>query len=302
MEALLMYSILLELVAQHAAAIPVSMGHLVQALILNLVKQFDPVLSARLHDEPGYRPYTVSPLNGGTRTGECITLQRDQRCRIRLTLLDGGPLWQNLCTHFLEAEPVYVRLGSCLLQLVRIVSSPHADPSGWVRSTDWQTLFTLSARQSITVRFVTATAFSWGDRRFVVFPEPYLLWEGLKHAWNRYAPACYRIERQGLRASLLSTVAMTKCSLHTCTLHYPNYTQKGFVGTCNYGIQVTSDIAALLTTLAAFAFYAGVGYKTTMGMGQVRVTFNDQLNDVVLLDGARLGAGGNTCITSALER
>lgn len=39
-----------------------------------------------------------------------------------------------------------------------------------------------------------------------------------------------------------------------------------------------------------------------MVMGQVRVTFDDQVNDVVLLDGAHVGAGGNICITSALER
>jgi CRISPR-associated endoribonuclease Cas6 len=297
-----LYSVVLKLCPKNDATIPATMGHQTHALFINLVRRFDAALSARLHNEPGYRPYTVSPLSGGTRTGKCITLRRDQCCYIRLTLLDGGPLWQNLCTHFLEAEPVDVQLGSCLMQLKRIISSPHADPSGWVRSTDWQTLFALSARQSITVRFVTATAFSWGDRRFVVFPEPYLLWEGLLHAWNRYAPVCYRIEKKGLRASLLSAVAVTKCALHTRTLHYPNYAQKGFVGTCSYKIQATSDIAALLTTLAGFAFYAGVGYKTTMGMGQVRVTFDDQINGVVLLDRAQLGTEGKTCVTSALER
>ncbi len=302
MEAILLYSVFFELVARHAATIPVSMGHLVHALILNLVKQVDPALSARLHDEPGYRPYTVSPLSGGTRTGERITLQRDQHCRIRLTLLDGGTLWQNLSAYFLEAGQVYVRLGSCLLQLARIVSSPQADPSGWVSATEWQTLFRLPARQSITVRFVTPTAYSWGDRRFNLFPEPYLLWEGLMHAWNRYAPVCYRFERQGVRASLLSAVAVTKCSLHTSTLYYPNYTQKGFVGTCSYRIPLSSDVAGLISTLAAFGFYAGVGYKTTMGMGQVRVAFDDQINDVVPLDGTEPGAEGDTYIISALEK
>jgi len=85
-------------------------------------------------------------------------------------------------------------------------------------------------------------------------------------------------------------------------LHYPKYTQKGFVGTCSYVVQGSNTFASLLTTLAAFAYYAGIGYKTTMGMGQVRVTFDDQVNDAVLLDGALLGAEGNTCVTSALER
>lgn len=149
----------------------------------------------------------------------------------------------------------------------------------------------------IPIFFVEPTAFSWGNRRFVLFPEPFLLWEGLLHVWNRYATQCYKVEKQGLRDYLLRNVRVTQCSLHTRTLHYPKYTQKGFVGTCSYIIQGSNAFTSLLTTLAAFAFYAGVGYKTTMGMGRVRVAFDDQLNDVVFLDGAQLGAEGNTPVT-----
>src|SRR6266571_5598372 len=137
-EAVMLKSILLECSALGETTIPLTNGHLTQALVLNLIRQFDPELSARLHDEPGYRPYTVSPLSGGARSAAGIALQREQRCRIRLTLLDGGTIWQKLCTHYLEAGPVSVQLGSCLLQLVRIVSSPQADPAGWVSATDWQ--------------------------------------------------------------------------------------------------------------------------------------------------------------------
>ncbi|WP_425607616.1 CRISPR system precrRNA processing endoribonuclease RAMP protein Cas6 [Candidatus Chlorohelix allophototropha] len=48
--------------------------------------------------------------------------------------------------------------------------------------------------------------------------------------------------------------------------------QKGFVGTCAYRIDAPSHpIVAYLTTLAEFANYTGVGCKTTMEMGQVRI-------------------------------
>lgn len=290
-------SILLECSALGEATIPLTNGHLTQALVLNLIRQFDPELSARLHDEPGYRPYTVSPLSGVARSAAGIALQREQRCRIRLTLLDGGTIWQKLCTHFVEAGPVSVRLRSCLLQLVRIVSSPEADPAGWVSATDWQTLFALPPAEEITMHFATATAFSWGGRRFVVFPEPYLLWGGLLQSWNRYATSCYRFARQEMRASLQSAVTVATCSLRTRTLHFTNFTQKGFVGACSYRVRASSDITALLTTLAAFALYAGVGSKTTMGMGQVRATFDDRLKDVVHPDLARVGAETSVCAT-----
>jgi CRISPR-associated endoribonuclease Cas6 len=296
------HSVTLVLYPENDAAISKTMNPQTHALVLNLVRQFNSSLSARLHNEPGYRPFTVSQLSGLVVCGEHMLLQHDRPCYLRITLFDDGSLWQQLCTHFLESGPIYVQLGNSVLRLTRILSTPDNDPTGWVCSTDWQTLFTLSAKQSLTIHFVSPTAFSWGDRRFVLFPEPFLVWESLLHIWNRYAPESYRVERQGLREFLLNNVRVTKCSLHTKTLYFPNYTQKGFVGSCSYSFKAPDDDAALLTTLAAFAYYAGVGYKTTMGMGQVRVIFDDQVNDVVLLDGAQPGTEGTTCVTSALER
>lgn len=256
-----------------------------QALFLNLVGQFDPGLSARLHDEPGYRPYTVARVIGGRRVGARFALGRGEHCSMRITLLDGGGLWQKLCHYFLASGLVHVKLGESVLQLINILTTPASDPQGWVNSTDWRTLFTLPARRSITMHFASPTAYSWGNRRYVLFPQPFLLWENLLHAWNRNAPECYRVEKPGLRRSLMNDVRVTRCSLVTRVLHFPNFSQKGFVGVCNYAIQGSNDFASLLTTLAAFSYYAGAGSKTTMGMGQVWVTFDDRASDVPILHG-----------------
>jgi CRISPR-associated endoribonuclease Cas6 len=53
-------------------------------------------------------------------------------------------------------------------------------------------------------------------------------------------------------------------------LHFPKHKQKGFVGICSYLVRQEAEESAQLTALAEFARYAGVGSKTTMGMGQVR--------------------------------
>jgi CRISPR-associated endoribonuclease Cas6 len=275
MEATMLYSILLELVVRHAAAIPVSMGHLAHALFLNLVKQFDPALSSRLHDVRGYRPYTVSPLSGGTIVGERIILRRGQPCRLRITLLDGGMLWHALQTPFLEAGPIYVCLGEADFQLARMLSTPTVGTENWAGSTDWQSLNTLPAQRTITLHFTTATAFSVSERQFALYPEPPLIWESLLRVWNQYAPAHMYMEKQGIREALRSHVAVTACALHTALLHFPAYVQKGFVGWCTYELCTDESLAARLTTLAAFAHYAGIGYKTTMGMGQAHSDFGE---------------------------
>jgi CRISPR-associated endoribonuclease Cas6 len=270
-----LHSVIFVLCPENDATIPRTMNHQTHALVLGLVRQFNSYLSARLHDEPGYRPFTVSPLRGLAISGKHLLLRHDRPCYLRITLFDDGSLWQQLSTHLLSSGPIYVQLGYLVLKLTRILSTPDEDPTGWVCTTDWQTLFALPAKQSLTMQFASPTAFSWGNRHFVIFPEPFLLWESLLHTWNRHAPVTYKVEKKGFRESLLNNIQVMECSLRTRTLYFPNYTQKGFVGSCSYSFKAPEEDAALLTTLAAFAYYAGVGYKTTMGMGQVRVTFGN---------------------------
>ncbi|MBI3490961.1 MAG: CRISPR system precrRNA processing endoribonuclease RAMP protein Cas6 [Acidobacteria bacterium] len=46
---------------------------------------------------------------------------------------------------------------------------------------------------------------------------------------------------------------------------------RGFIGTCEYSVgpRAPEDVSRALHLLADFAFFCGVGLKTTMGMGQV---------------------------------
>src|SRR5215467_13387665 len=89
MEAGVLYSAFLVMQVRHAATAPLNTCRLAHALFLNLIGQFDPSLSARLHNEPGYRPFTVSPIQGLPITGKHLVLHNAQTCHLRITLLDG---------------------------------------------------------------------------------------------------------------------------------------------------------------------------------------------------------------------
>ncbi len=273
------YSAVFELYPNQDTTIPATIGQQTQASFLNLVDRFDPGLAVRLHDEPGYRPYTVSPIRGGKLSGDTVTLRRGQPCHLRVTLLDGGVLWNALQIYFREAGPISVRLCNTDFQLTRMLVTPTSDPMGWAGSTDWHTLATLSAQSTITIHFETATAFSVNERQFCLFPEPHLVWASLLRTWNRYAPESMLIEKQIIRESIGKHIAVTACALRHAYLHFPAYIQKGFVGHCAYRLSTDRSLTAQLTSLAAFAWYAGVGYKTTMGMGQVRVEFDAAAGD-----------------------
>lgn len=52
----------------------------------------------------------------------------------------------------------------------------------------------------------------------------------------------------------------------------------GFMGSCTYAFLVKDRYwMGLIHMLAAFAFYSGVGKKTTMGMGQCRRASNRKM-------------------------
>ncbi len=271
-----LYSALLELQAQHEAWLPATMGHQIHAMFHQLIARVDPALSDRLHDEQGHRPFTLSSLLGAVLQGNHAALAPGKTYQVRVTLLDGGHLWGCLSTLFLEGGPCEVRLGEAKLLLTRLVSTPASDSTGWAGRTSWQELVSTPTHYTITLSFTSPTAFNISGNYFALVPEPILVWESLIRSWNAYAPDPLHIERQVLRDTLRHHITITACDLSTHILHYPKYAQKGFTGTCTYHLPQEEEQAAQLTRLAAFARFAGVGYKTTMGMGQVRMEETDE--------------------------
>ena len=53
-----LYSVILEISAHTDSQLPATTGHQTHALFLDLVHQIDSGLSARLHDDPHYRPFS----------------------------------------------------------------------------------------------------------------------------------------------------------------------------------------------------------------------------------------------------
>jgi CRISPR-associated endoribonuclease Cas6 len=262
-------SVVLELQAQHDATLPTTTtGHQIHAIFHRLIARTDPALSTRLHNEPGYRPFTLSPLLGIPPNKDQIQISAGRAYHFRATLLDGGHLWHCLSVPLLEGGPVDVALGEAQFKLTRLLSTPTAD--GKVAKTTWRQLSSHSPAHEITLSFLSPTAFNINGNYFALFPEPQFVWDSLIRVWNTYAPKALHVEKLAIRDFLVRHVAVTTCALSTHTLHYTKYTQKGFCGQCIYAILENNERAAQITHLAAFAPFAGVGYKTTMGMGQVR--------------------------------
>jgi CRISPR-associated endoribonuclease Cas6 len=277
----MLYSIVLKLVPTCETTVRATMGHQAHAAFLRTMRESDPALAELLHlpNSPA-RPFTVSPLLGVGRAhdGE-VPLSPERDYFLRFTVL-YPPIFERFMTRFLKGDgrPV-IRLGKAPLLIKEILSTPGSHP--WAGYTSWAQLMGEARPEAeITLAFTAPTAFGFGQREWgkkvMVLPEPDLVFGSLVRSWNNLSPPSLRVDRDTLMTYVEKHVVVKRLrGLKTQMLSFRRSPQIGFVGQVTYGLMAENEAARCqLNALADFAFYAGVGIKTTMGMGQCRKMTN----------------------------
>ena len=273
----LLYSLVVVLAPTCETTLGATVGHQAHAAFLSTIREENPALAEALH-APGVpvRPFTVSPLLGAAPHHDAsMRLLSGQECYLRFTLL-YAPIYEQFMAHFLRAgQRPALRLGEAVLLVKEIRTTPGSHP--WAGYNSWAELVAGARPEpEITLEFASPTAFGFGQqawgKKAMVLPLPELVFDSLARQWNSLAPVPLQIDRQALRTYTDQHVVIKRLeSLHTQMLHFAKAPQVGFVGRVSFGLMGDNDIARLyLNMLADFAFYAGVGMKTTMGMGQCR--------------------------------
>ncbi len=275
MPAATLHSIVLNLTPAATATIPKTLGHQIYAPLLAAIRAADPPLAHALHtNRAGIRPFTISPVRGVRTVHDgTVVLQPDAHCWLRLTLLEPA-LYARFMERFLpaEARPA-VRLGRAELRIRDILTVPAVHPG--LGCTTWAALAEgASTAAEITLEFKSPTAFSFGDqyagKRVVLLPGTELVFDSLARTWNEYAPERLRIDRRAVCACAAEHVVARQFGrLETHLLRLYGSLQVGFVGKVTYTLADSgADMRRQFNMLADFAFYAGVGMKPAMGMGQ----------------------------------
>jgi CRISPR-associated endoribonuclease Cas6 len=274
----LLYSIVLTLTPTHEAAIRATVGHQAHAAFLRTVRASDPALAEALHapNLPA-RLFTVSPLQGVPRARDGqVRLSAGEDYWLRFTVL-YPPIFERFMARFLEGEgrPV-LRLGRAVLLIKEILVTPGSHP--WAGYTSWARLAgEARAADEVTLDFCSPTAFGFGQKRWgkkaVVLPDPELVLGSLARSWNSLSPPPLGVDRDALRAYAQEHVVVKRMEgLRTQMLRFRRAPQVGFVGRVTYGLMENdAEMRCTVNALAELAFYSGVGMKTAMGMGQVRV-------------------------------
>ncbi len=216
-----------------------------------------------------WQPFTLSPL------GTPVQPRAHGSTTLRITSVHHGLSdWLG----GLEAEDFgSIRLGRVDpvdLRVLTILKDAEQDP--WAGASSWQDLvarWTTPRRVSSLVRldFLTPTTFrkASGHRRWnVVFPTPEEVLGSLAEKWEAFAPLRLRFASN---VDLEGAVMASRYQLESCYLTDGGFPAKGFHGRCEYRTAKDADdvTTRVVHVLIDFAFYAGIGSMTTMGMGQV---------------------------------
>jgi CRISPR-associated endoribonuclease Cas6 len=254
-----------------AGSRPANLGRAAHALLLRWVEAVDPALARALHEGEPPRPFTCSNLAGGRRRAGSLELDPGRDYWLRVTALTAG-LSAALRRALLERPPGTADLDGALFRVLAATADPAAHP--WAGAVTYQEL--AAARllggppppARLGLRFASPTAFRSAGMT-VPLPLPDLVFGSLLDRWQAFAPVAVNPE---VRRFAAEQVAVARYQLRTRALPFkPGAMQVGFAGDCHY-VALSHDRywLSVLHLLADYAFYAGVGYQTAVGMGQAR--------------------------------
>ncbi len=263
-------SLVLTLETEQTLTLPPFLGRASHGALLRLVAEDDPDLAERLHAPDARRPFTCSTLWGGRRQGRSLVLEPGEPVFLRYTGLSEEV--SRRLERMAERPPDRIEVEGHPLAVRRATLDPADHP--WAGRTSYEELASrrllpggqLPAR--VELEFVSPTAFRSGGRTLPL-PLPDLVFGSLVEKWNSFSPVAVSEEVRRFAAECLA-ISRYRLSTQAVTGKGESV-QIGFVGRCRYAILNRDRYwMSLIHLLADYAFYAGVGYQTTVGMGQVR--------------------------------
>lgn len=262
-----LYSVTMGLKPRDTGGISAVKGSHIYAAIFKILRASSPGMAEELHDMDEQKPFTISLLR--RKTLKSKEPEDKTNCVIyslRLTFLQGL-----FFAHFINSALSWgnndVQIGTANFKIEQIdtFSKDSTIPS-FTKYTD--ILNNASNEHKIHLEFVSPTVFRSGGKRNVVFPEPQLVFGSLLNRWQAYS----RIKFDDSISSWIEKILTIRYRLTTRMLDFGTYQELGFTGYCQYEIykDTPKDVVLALNALGDFAYYAGIGAKTTMGMGQSR--------------------------------
>lgn len=231
-------------------------------VLFKILSQVDANLSKEIHDSVN-KCFTLSTFMPFTkRKGTVKVLEKERDYKFRITFLNDV-LFHGFVSYFVtHNNPVF--LNGVQLYPTKILTNDPSDP--WCGETTFEQLLEGRIQDHLLLKFLTPTSFRRRNRQLIL-PEPESVFGSLLYRWRQAGGPTLLLGEDGIQK-----IEINKYELKTRREQFKDYSIKGFTGECEFWLgELSTQEKRDVMALAQFAFYSGVGYKATMGLGQVKV-------------------------------
>jgi CRISPR-associated endoribonuclease Cas6 len=306
-----LYALLLRLRPLQSGTLMPFSGELVHGAFLRWLQNAAPDVAAWLHDGNKRRLFTCSSLQfpfaearmrQAERENVHLPLDPEKTYGVRITLLLGEllPLFHEALTHFNRMKAgdkklPFMQIGKQMFTLEEVIAE-NGGTASWTGFISFPSLIEQAQAlrpgkvEPMAMEFASLTTFKRSNQQsqiyggyYALMPLPQYMFPGLARRWQELAPPEFAgvIQMERIAPYIENEgVVISDYDLKPHQLHFTTHVQPGFVGRCTYALRGPDEAAASaaaltvrqqLWLLGQLAFYCGVGYKTAMGMGQLKI-------------------------------
>ncbi len=238
----------------------------------HLLEEYNPELSAYIHDQMEVKPFTASlllPVRQFKEQNGRWNITKGMNFRWRMTALQTEPLQAFL------SLPVgtEIKIGPLRLLLESITADPEKEKNSGILEEDDLIASCLGAPpfQSITFNFQSVTSFRAVDKDFP-FPTPDKIFGSLAGKWAALSMPG-DLDPEGIRNSAAGLLPL-QWEGQSRQIYLDRYHGVlGFTGRFAFDVSaLPEEDRAVFLLLATYAEFAGTGRLTGQGLGQTRIS------------------------------
>ncbi|MGM0369631.1 MAG: CRISPR-associated endoribonuclease Cas6 [Bacillota bacterium] len=259
----MLYSVIVRFKALENITFKYYPGESLHGMLFQILSERDKDKADVLHNQYETKPFTISPIIPYPKwNGSRMELKSDKEHFFRITFLEEK--WYVLFMSYFLHHHRDLQLQGSNIEIIEVLTNSKEDKR--CKSLDYQELMEQAeTRSKIKFKVHSTTTFRVGDRH-IIFPAPNYLFHNLLNKWQMFGD-----EELSLEDKDFDKVYVSRYDLQSAMEKFRDYPIKGFKGKCEYELDNTlsKQKKKEINLLFDFAFYSGIGYKTTMGLGQV---------------------------------